>query len=264
MEFKCSVCDYSSFYRYSLERHIEKQKKCGDNPSIIEIPANISCEYCNKQYKTHKNLIQHLKICKIKKSSLEKELESVKKELNELKQTKSININSNNNNNNTTINNITIQLRAYNDPVLPNDMDDIYEEAWEKQGCVQTYIERVYFNEEHPENHNMCITNLRSKYSGKVFNGRKWETKDQNQLVDEMFSNGSKSLNTWVNKTTKRKDRYKDFISNVSQYKKESKNEVRLLLYDVYKNGLVNIKSTKAKEPDLIEGEQDEQDEQDE
>jgi hypothetical protein len=250
MEFKCSSCDYTSHSMYNVEKHITKKNKCGDNPIVVSVSIDIICEYCDKSYKTQKNLREHLKICKVKKTNIEKELELIKKELQELKQakTKALNINSNitntnNSHNNNTINNnnITIQLRPYNDPRLPDDMDDIYEDAWEKQRSIPTYIERVHFSEDYPENHNLCITNLRSRLAAKVFNGSNWETKDQEQLLDEIVDNIGQSLDNWVKISKKRIERYKDSMDLVDS---ETKNELKLLLYDSYKNGLVDIKSS--------------------
>ena len=253
MEFKCSACDYTSSSKFSLERHINKQKKCGENQKIIEMHVNINCEYCNKSYKTKEVLGKHLKICKVKKSSIEKELEKVKKELQELKNNTNVNNTINNTNVNNTINIVTnnyIQLRPYNNPRLPADMDDIYEDAWGKQKSVQTYIERVHFNTEFPENHNICITNLRARLAAKVFNGENWETKDQDQIIDEIIKSTNILLERWVKRNKKRREKYEEafieFMEGESKkkYNEETKNELKLLLYDNYKNGIVNIKSS--------------------
>jgi hypothetical protein len=233
MEFKCSACDYTSPYKIALDKHVNKKNKCGENPIVISVPIDIICEYCNKQYKSKDNLAQHLKICKVKKSNFEEENRILKRQLDEAnRKLSSININSNNTNN-TINNNITIQLRPYNDPRLPDDMDDIYEDAWEKQRSIPTYIERVHFSEDYPENHNLCITNLRSRLAAKVFNGTHWETKDQEQF---------QSLDKWVKISKKRIERYKDSIDLVD---KDMKRDVKMLLYDSYKNGLVDIKTGK-------------------
>lgn len=70
MEYKCSVCDYTSPFKITIERHMIKKKKCGDNPTIIEVPVHIKCEFCNKLYKTRDNLTKHLKFCKIKNNEI--------------------------------------------------------------------------------------------------------------------------------------------------------------------------------------------------
>lgn len=257
MEFKCSSCNYVSFHKIDLERHLNKQKKCGENSKIIEVPIEIECEFCNKSYKNMRYLNQHIKICKVKKSNIEKELEKVKKQLEEAnKKLSSININSNNTINNT-INNITIQLRPYDDPKLPDDMDDVYEDAWEKMKSVQTYIERVHFSSEFPENHNMCITNLRTKLAAKVFNGEKWETKDQNKILDEIIKNVVKHMDKWININKKKREKYRIVFNEYletegkSNFDKEMRDELKLLLYDNFKNGTVDIKSTSK--PSYIE-----------
>jgi len=267
MEFQCSSCGYNSSFKVSVERHINKKKKCGENPIILSVPIDIVCEYCDKQYNTKETLVKHLKICKVKKSNIEKELELIKKELQELKQTaktaaKTVNShnnttnNTNTNSHNTINNNITIQLRPYNDPKLPDDMDDIYEDAWEKQRSIPAYLERVHFNIDHPENHNICITNLRSRLAAKVFNGDKWETKDQEQLLDEIIENVGQTLDRWAKSSKKRIERYKGYMNEVDE---ESKNEIKLLLYDNYKNGTVNIKSDKQTIKNSEEEEEEEE-----
>jgi len=84
MEFKCSSCDYTSSYKQDLQRHIIKQKKCGENPLILEIHNVIKCEYCNKSYKTKDNLNKHYKICKEKKFNNTEELKKMEKEVQTL------------------------------------------------------------------------------------------------------------------------------------------------------------------------------------
>lgn len=257
MEFRCSVCDYTSFSKFSAERHLTKQKKCGDNASIIEVPVDIKCEHCDKSYKTKEVLNKHLKICKTKKNNIELELELVKKELAELKQGQSsINIKGNNNNVNIT-NNYIIQLTSYNQPKLPLDMKEVCEDAWLRQKDVRYYIENIHFCNELPENRNICITNLRTKMA-KVFNGTNWETRDQDALLDEIISNTNIMLEKWV-RTNKNRPKYEQsFLRYIEEkgkkkFDEETKNDLKLLLYDGHKNNLVNIKSNTQTPYDPIE-----------
>lgn len=249
MEYKCSICDYISPFKTTIERHLKKQKKCGDNPTIIEIPIEISCEFCEKSYKTRENLTKHLKICKSKKNNIEQELEMVKKELAELKNNQSsINIKGNNNNVNIT-NNYTIQLTSYDNPVLPDNMREIYQDAWLRQKDVRYYIENVHFSDQLPENRNMCITNLRTKLA-KVFNGTNWETRDQDAVLDEIISNTNVMLEKWARTNKQRQEKYEQSFlryleeTGKKKFDENTKNDLKLLLYDSYKNGTVNIKST--------------------
>jgi len=92
MEFQCSICSYTSPSMFNVEQHINKKNKCGDNPIIIPVPIEIKCEYCNKLYKTRKNLREHLKICSKKEVGLQKQIdllkevnEDLKKQIQEMK-----------------------------------------------------------------------------------------------------------------------------------------------------------------------------------
>jgi hypothetical protein len=82
MEFGCSICEYTSFVKRDVQRHINRKKSCGIGiKTIIEIPIEIKCEHCNKCFSTKANLKDHMdNNCKYIKSS--------KKELKELKELK--------------------------------------------------------------------------------------------------------------------------------------------------------------------------------
>lgn len=80
MKFACSICNYQSSVKVNVERHINKINKCGEGiAELIEIPIEISCEYCNKLFNTESSMKRHLKICKIK------EIHEVDKKDNEIK-----------------------------------------------------------------------------------------------------------------------------------------------------------------------------------
>lgn len=254
MEYKCSSCGYETPYKCNAERHVNKKKKCGVSPKMQETIVDTSCMYCGGRYKTKDILKRHKEKCKAQKNNLSIEIIDLKEQVEELKKKQvpiiiNGNITNNDNSNTNTINYI-IQLRPYNDPRLPEDMDDVYKDAWERQKSVHTFIERIHFNSEFPENHNICITNLRTKLAAKVFNGDKWETKDQNKIIDEIVENTNKALDKWIKADHKRRAKYeRDFVSYVEREGKEKfdeeiKNELKLLLYDSYKNGVVNIKTT--------------------
>ena len=62
MEFCCSVCKYTSFIKRDVARHVERKNSCGPGKKeIVEIPVEIKCEYCNKNFYTKSNLSDHIK-----------------------------------------------------------------------------------------------------------------------------------------------------------------------------------------------------------
>jgi hypothetical protein len=245
MEFKCSICDYTSELKIHVKRHINNKTKCGEgNPEIIEVPMVINCEFCEKSFKTAPSMKRHLKTCKVKKANLEEELAQkdeenriLKEKLNEaLTRKPTTIIHNNNNNTNTVNNNIIIQITPYNDPNLEG-AERYYKEAIKKIFMsVPTIIERIHFNTELPENHNICITNYRTKLA-KVFNGREWKTMDEDRLIDELVNTYENLLEDWAEDNPERMkhiERYKEIKERDGAEKvlKDLKDEVKKLIYD--------------------------------
>ena len=144
------------------------------------------------------NLSRHLKICKVKKNNIEEENKKLKEkvELLELKlKNPNVVINNTNSNNQT---NLIINLAPWNDPKLPNDVEKYYREAVKKIFlAVPTLIKYIHFNTEHPENHNICIKNGRSK-TAKVYNGKEWETIDEDRLIRTLIDDYESTLTDYA------------------------------------------------------------------
>lgn len=179
MIYKCSICEYSSGNKHCITRHFNKKIKCGDGiPIVTEIKTEIKCNYCNKNISTNAHLIKHLVVCKVKKEGLEEEVRILKEKLA---------ISEALNKKPTTINNnqINIILTAYNNPNLENIEKHLKASVKKIFMAVPTLVEKIHFNNDIPENHNLVIKNARTKLA-KVFNGKKWTTVDEEQLLDEL------------------------------------------------------------------------------
>jgi hypothetical protein len=62
MEFSCSVCQYTSHTKIDVIRHISRKKSCGSGiKEIVEVPIEIICIYCRKNFSTRANLNNHIK-----------------------------------------------------------------------------------------------------------------------------------------------------------------------------------------------------------
>ncbi len=241
MKFKCSQCNYSSDIKQSISKHINRKIKCSDNsliPEIIKVVENIQCEYCDKSITTKLNLIKHLKICKVKKTNLEEENRVLKEKLavaEALNKKPSIG---------TQNNNININLAPWNDPLLPNDVEKYYREAVKKIFlAIPTLIKFIHFNTEHPENHNICIKNARSK-TAKVYNGKEWETIDEDELINALISDYEQTLEDY---SDTKKLKYNEKMREIKDRDTEEKvyddlhNEVKRVIYD--RNHMIKIKN---------------------
>jgi len=62
---------------------------------------------------------------------------------------------------------------------------------------VPNLIESVHFNDEYPENQNICITNKRTK-DAKVFDGKKWKTINKDLLLNEMVDTYERELTNFA------------------------------------------------------------------
>ena len=247
--YKCSGCEYTSELKMNVERHINKLNKCSEEKLMINvINGIINCTYCNKEFTTQTILHKHEKNCKDKEKAniieiLKKQSEDLKKQSEDLKELKEEIKNFRNltivkqdtiiTNTNTFI---TVQLRPYNDPKLPDDMDDIYEDAWSKKKSIATFIERIHFNPDLPENHNICITNLKSNLV-KVFTEQGWVTIDQDNLLNEIMITTSNLMDKWVNAQKNRqeyKDDYFEYFGQVGHrfITGDNKHELVLLFYN--------------------------------
>ncbi len=243
MEFSCSVCNYTSKVKNSIVRHIANENvECFTNsPNIIIVKNTIDCEYCYKTMSSCANLKRHQKICKVKKNNLEEENKKLKEELaitkSQLAQKPNTTIGTQNNI-------ININLAPWNDPLLPNDVERYYRESVKKIFlAVPTLIKFIHFNTEHPENHNICIKNGRSK-TAKVYNGKEWETIDEDQLIRSLIDDYERTLEdysetkklTFVKKYQEIKDR-----DGEEKVYDDLHNEVKRVIYD--RNHMVKIKN---------------------
>ena len=190
---------------------------------------NINCEYCDKSFKYKWCKTRHLKSCKVKDSEVEilkNEIEKLKmenkrvndkldeyEEENEelkyiisqknkiIKENKSINKYTNCNTTNTNCNNTTnnIVINNYNTP------NTEYLEYNIKKECIYTdyvYIipimKDLFFNKEHPENHSISYSNMRSN-SMSVYNGNEWILQNRVDIINDIINNCDDILSEFIN-----------------------------------------------------------------
>ena len=157
------------------------------------------CDFCSKEFSNRQNKHRHMKrSCKVKKEQAmvkyeKSELEELKKEIEELKKEKTTITNNNmTNSHNTqnTQNNITINNFGKENIDYITYKDIKKHLSYGPYGAIRRLIQLVHYNKKHPENHNIAITNKKSKY-GSVKKDDVWQLvsiKDMlNNLIETKF-----------------------------------------------------------------------------
>ena len=215
--FNCEHCNFSSNLNSDLNRHLKTKKhikninkvssdyvknmyfssKTLQNPpksmyfpsKTLQNGDHFKCEYCDKVFSRKDNLTRHLQgRCKLKNVDYKDLFYEMKKQLDEEKidfkkhieiLLKKVG--------NTTINNTqNIQLNNYGNENLSHITESLKSQLIKTPyGMIPKLIEHVHFNEKHPENKNIALTN-KSDNKIKIFTGNKWIYKNKTEIVNDL------------------------------------------------------------------------------
>lgn len=209
-EYKCELCNAVFFRKDHLTQHLNKLRKCN-------IITDFSCNWCNKSFSTNSHLKRHVIACKVKENHehLETQMQAIDSEMTEkvrllelkiieLKEmvdnginpivsTQSGGINGNQNQTNhsfntTNSNNVNITINKYGleslTHISPKQMVTIFRKCYES---IPAFIMLKHFDKSAPQNRNVYIADLKSKYA-LTYDGNRWNITDRNDLLDEMYN----------------------------------------------------------------------------
>jgi uncharacterized protein YbaR (Trm112 family) len=264
VEYKCERCHYISKHKGSIKNHFQRKNHCKPIHSDItndeqleklnkpkEKKQEFICNKCNKVFNTRQGKYQHQKRCKQelvvfeekkndnqKIQDLENELKLMKELfIEKLKNVQSI---TNNNNNNIETQNNTNIFIGFNDKEnihkLINGCQQTLmelEKNRSKDKCLTIYVNAAHFNPEHPEAHNIRLTNLKPDY--KLIDIRdengEWKKEPQKEIFNNLISSSKDFITDIV------KDKNPDFNNylDIDDYEGEDIKE-KYILYCNKKN----------------------------
>jgi hypothetical protein len=239
-EYACSMCKYTSTQQINVINHIKRKKSCGQgNKEIIEIPIEIKCDFCNKNFSCTKTLNYHIKhSCKHKDDAKDAKIKELEKELRESRK-----VITNNTTNNTTNININIMVNNYEDTSLEKLTDKMYNKiikgAEEAYKIIPRLIKHTHFNPIIKENYNIYLSNRgkNNKYVHVYRNGH-WEIENKSTEIDNLISDKETNLSDWVaekgEKYPDAKEKYDEYLEQ--KYDEDTiklvKEEVEQVLYN--------------------------------
>jgi hypothetical protein len=243
---RCEICgvDFKEPRCYTAHLKSLKHKKTVDN----KIENNHKCS-CGKSYIHRQSLYNHQKTCQYKEDdsiqvqnqNLTKEnnemremihkkdqetdkmrerLDKTNREMDELrKQVETLmargtgNTTNRNSHNNTHIETQNvIVVNSFGNENIEHLTDKIVCKLIQAGPftCLPKIIERIHFDPEHPENHNIKVTNQKNNYA-KIVKDNKWITTNKKQAIDTMIQNGYGLL----------EEKYQDNKESISEFKQE-------------------------------------------
>jgi hypothetical protein len=246
VEHICEKCNKVFNKKSTFMDHINRKNPCTD--------TGTQCKYCEREFSRRDYLKVHMEKCKLKNNKPNNKLT--------VKNSGSIdNIIDNSSNQGTianTINapvlNTTININI--NPFLGEDMSKLTEK---EKKCIlkkcymsiHELIKQVHFNPKIPENHNVYISGIKSKY-GHINDGNKWILTKLDQLIDDLINKKKDDIEDLLEEyehdlPSKVVDKVRDVIATLEydplsdeepidkgkkKLKKQIMDEVKLLLYN--------------------------------
>lgn len=199
----CKYCKKKFKYRQSKSRH-EKNCKYKTVVTCIDNNNNLSEQDYIESLKN-----QIVELCKEKeeyRKKMDKKFDEIHKEKMNLID--------------KVGNNIQININSYGNENINYITQDVIKNLIKAPfGAVPKLIKHIHCNPNHPENHNVKITNKKMKLIS-VKRENKWEFMDKNDLLEDIVDKGYNILDTEYdnidlsNKESERYERFKDKYIN--------------------------------------------------
>ncbi len=205
MTHQCSFCEYSSERPYNLKRHVERMHSAAKQQ--VTNDKLLSCTKCTKKFNKPSLLQKHEDKCTGEKTSLEcphchKQFDSRQAKYKHKFVCPTIHNTTNNNttnnivNDNSTTNNVNshnnyhvhIHMHNFGEENKDYVPIDFIRQCFELGAYgVNPMIDKIFFDKEHPENHNVKLTSLKHSLC-EVFKDHEWVPHGLKDIIDRMIT----------------------------------------------------------------------------
>ena len=255
MTLTCEKCNFIAKTTQAYNRHILTKK----HQLRINNNAKYKC-LCGNTYKSAQCLYRHRRQCSYNPpnnietntcevQTLLKENQEMRDEMKDLrkqvemllqqsgKKTTTNNIQTQNNIENQSVN---IVVNSFGNENIEHLTDQIICKLIQTAPftSVPELIQKIHFDPEHPENHNIKLTNKKMNYA-EIVKNNKWVTANKKQVIDDVIQNSYNLLDEKFadNKDSiseKRQERFENFQDKYEDNDEETmrnmKNDVDLVL----------------------------------
>jgi len=209
--------------------HKMSQNDQNDQKMTKKKSKNFPCDFCDKLFSTNAHKRRHeLHFCKenvtskdIKIRKLEKEKKKLEKKIDKLLD-KVGNV-TNNTNNNT--NNIIVVNNYGKENTNYLTVDKIKALLDRPFDSVQELIKMLHFDSDHPENHNIKITNKKEPYA-LVWNDPIWELRKKKSVVKDIVDKGYMMIDTTHSNMDESNGKFINFQDEFEDEENETKEKI--------------------------------------
>lgn len=214
---KCQKCVKSFSTKQWLKKH---EEKCKGISNVLE------CHFCHKVLANRHSKSHHHKICKMKAVLEATDIIQNNIQNNMQNNLNIIYINNNDRNANTLY---YSDDEKYNEMTInefgSENIEYISNEEMDKLTIsrdIKTLIELIFYNKEHPENHNIRRGDMRYKYV-KIFLNKEWKYELLNIVVKKMYEKAHNILDMKLifNKVNDHTEKTKKLIDKILEEQKK-------------------------------------------
>ena len=233
LRYECNVCGKKYSIRQSLHAHMKLQSCV-----VIETtPVSATSIKDNIPHQPSvKEIVDEMKQA-FDKERLEMKLEfeeTMKEQINKILEKHAGT--TNNNTTNIETQNINIIIKAFgNENTDYIDNKAILSCISKIYKSIPTLLEKIHFDPNHPENHNIKITNKKLPYASVMGNNQKWKTVDRKDAIETMVLNGYNMLDEKYaeNKEKLPSSKQQNFEGFQSKFESEDKDMMKQIKTEV-------------------------------